>query len=115
MISFHIEDADQVGVLTIEGSIDIQNAEELKSNLIRAFQAADKICVNVERLEDIDISCLELFCSAHLTSMELKKTISFCGRIPGTFRTKLTDTGFIRHMGCIHDENRNCLWVGCNV
>lgn len=114
MISFQIEEPDQVGVLTIEGSINIQNAEELKSNLIRAFQAGDKISVNVERLEDIDISCLELFCSAHLTSVALKKTISFCSRIPGTFRKKLTDTGFIRHTGCMHDKYRNCLWVGCN-
>jgi len=115
MISFQVEEPDQVGVITIEGSIDIQNAEELKSNLIMAFQAGDKISVNVERLEDIDISCLELFCSAHLTSVDLKKTISFRSSIPETFRTKLTDAGFIRHTGCMHDKYRNCLWVGCST
>ena len=114
MISFQVEEPDHVGLITIEGSIDIQNAEELKSNLIIALQAVDRIYVNIERLDDIDISCLELFCSAHLTSVELKKTISFWSCIPGTFRTKLTDTGFIHHTGCTHDKDKNCLWVSCN-
>ncbi|MGO9378308.1 MAG: STAS domain-containing protein [Dissulfurispiraceae bacterium] len=115
MISFQVEEPDHVGVLTIEGSVDIQNAEELKSNLIRAFLAVDKIYVNIERLEDIDISCLELLCSAHLTSVELKKTISFCSLIPETFSTKLRDTGFIRQTGCMHDKAKNCLWVSCSA
>ena len=115
MISFQSEEPNHTGVLMIEGSIDIQNAEELKSNFIKAFETVDKVCVDIGRIEDIDIPCLELFCSAHLTAVKLKKAISFCSSIPATFKRKLADTGFICHMGCMDDEDKNCLWVSCNL
>ena len=114
MISFHVEDPDNVGVLTIEGNIDIQNAGELKSSLIKALHTVEKVFVNVEHVSDIDISCLELFCSAHRSSVRIQKTFAFSSVISGPLRKVVNEGGFKRHVGCVLDVNKTCLWVDRN-
>ncbi|MBF0559702.1 MAG: STAS domain-containing protein [Nitrospirae bacterium] len=111
MINFQIEDPGNVGVLTIEGDISIQNAEELKSNFICALHSVDKVFVNVEKVSDVDEYCLELFCSAHRTSVRLQKTFSFNSCISEPFRRVIADAGFKRHVGCLLDVYKTCLWA----
>jgi ABC-type transporter Mla MlaB component len=111
MITFNVEQPAGIGVLTLEGNFSIQNVEELKSNFIQAFQTVDKVFVNVGRVTEIDISCLEFFCSVHRTSVGLRKTVTF-STIPAPFSKVVNDSGFARHVGCRLDGDKTtCLWV----
>lgn len=83
MVIFDVEQPAGIGVLTFEGSLGIQDNEELKSNFVNALHTVDKVILNVKNIYDIDISCLELFCSAHRTSVKLQKTLSFSDSISG--------------------------------
>lgn len=111
MISFHVEDPGNVGVLTIEGDIGVQNAEELKSNFICALHSVEKVFVNVENVSGVDEYCLELFCSAHRTSVRLQKTFLLNSSISEPFRRVIAESGFKRHVGCMLDVYKTCLWV----
>jgi ABC-type transporter Mla MlaB component len=110
MITFNVEQPAGIGMLTLEGSFSIQDLGELKSNFITALRAAEKVFVNVEGVSDVDISCLELFCSVHRTAVRLRKTVTFSS-IPVSFSKAVNDGGFARHVGCRLDSNKSCLWV----
>jgi ABC-type transporter Mla MlaB component len=111
MITFNVEQPAGIGMLTLEGSFSIQDLEELKSNFIKAFQTVGKVFVNVERVSEIDISCLEFFCSVHRTSVKLQKPVTF-STIPSPFSKVVNDSGFARHVGCRLDGDKTtCLWV----
>ena len=111
MITFNVEQPGDIGVLTLEGSFGIQDIEELKSIFIKALNAADKVFVNIERVSGVDISCLELFCSVHRTSVRLRKTVAFTSSIPEPFGKVVNDGGFARRVGCGLDGDMTCLWM----
>lgn len=111
MINFNIEQPGDVGVLKLEGSFGIQDIEELKSSLVRALQTVDKVFVDIKNVSDVDISCLELFCSVHRTSVSLQKTLAFSSTISEPFRKVVSEGGFKRHVGCVLDVYKTCLWV----
>ncbi len=112
MITFNVEQPGDIGVLILEGSFGIQDIEELKSNFIKALHTVDKVFVNIERVSDVDISCLQLFCSVHRTSVRSQKTVAFSSSIPEPVSKVVNDGGFARHVGCRLDVDRTCLWVG---
>ena len=113
MITFNVEQPGDIGVLTLEGSFSIQDIGELKTNLISALHTGDKVFLNVTNISDVDISCLELFCSAHRTSVSCRKTLAFSSSISGPFRKVVNEGGFKRHVGCMLDVQKTCLWVDC--
>lgn len=111
MITFRVEDPGNIGVLVVEGEVGMENAEELKSNLICALHSVEKVFVNVENVSEVDESCLELLCSAHRTSLRLQKTFAFNGAVPEQLRRIITDAGFKRNLGCLPDVCKTCLWA----
>ncbi len=113
MMTFNIEQPGDIGVLTLQGSFGIQDIEELKTAFIKALHTADKVFVDIQGVAAVDISCLELFCSVHRTSVRLGKTVAFSS-IPESFSKVVNDGGLARHGGCRLDGDKTCLWVDLN-
>lgn len=111
MFEFQIEDSGKYGELTLEGEICIQRANELKTALIRALDSFDDVVLNIERVTDVDISCLQLLCSAHRTAIGLKKSITCSNEPSQVFNQVLVNSGLNRLNGCFPDQNKNCLWI----
>lgn len=111
MNDFSLEQSGNVAVLAVNSSITVEKASELKDILLKAVNAAEHVVVNLERVTEVDVSCLQILCSAHRTLTRLKKRITLGGIRPEVFLKAVECAGFDRHTGCVLDTTRSCLWV----
>lgn len=115
MINFKIEKPGEVGVLILEESLTIQCADELKKELMRSLDSVDHVMMNLEKVTDVDLSCIQLLSSAHQTAMRSNKLLTITGISSEPFKKAVEYLGFSRHTGCKFDCNKSCLWLegGC--
>ncbi|MEW6419553.1 MAG: STAS domain-containing protein [Nitrospirota bacterium] len=110
-MDFKVEASGKVGILTIDGGIIIHHAYELREALMKSLHTFEQMVINFENLTDIDLTCLQLLCSAHRTSLKLNKNLTLAGKNLERFKKIAKDAGFYRHMGCVLDNNKSCLWI----
>lgn len=99
-------------VLKLKGNLTIERAHELKQALLEALRNNDRIAIDLEGITDVDLSCLQLLCSAHRTSLRLGKQLTLHGEQSEIFKMAVRDAGFPRILGCHEDPERGCLWIG---
>ena len=114
MISFEMGSKSEVGVLSLDGELTLQRADELRAALMSSLSSADHLVLNVESVTGIDLSCLQLLCAAHRSSEKLNKRLTITGERPDVFRRVVEDAGYLRHVGCVIDQGKSCLWLGGN-
>lgn len=98
-------------VMRIEGDLVIQNADKLKQALLKTIQEADHVSVNLDNVTELDLTCLQLLCSAHRTCESTKKRLSLFHPLPEAVHQLIKDTGFYRDMGCEWNREKSCLWM----
>ena len=106
------EKSDGEEMITLAGELTISSADELKDVLIKALSVNERISINLEQSTEIDLSCLQLLCSAHRTAIKNKKSLSRIGACPNSLKNITEQAGFLRHKGCVRDVNDGCLWAG---
>jgi anti-anti-sigma regulatory factor len=99
------------GVVTVDGDATLQQAEELRRVLIKALVDADEVSLDMDKVEKVDLSCLQLLCSAHRSATRFKKKFAFSGCPPQALREAVEASGFSRVTGCRLDCDKSCLWV----
>jgi ABC-type transporter Mla MlaB component len=99
----------KVKELILKGQLTIQRVFELKESLEKALKQVDTLMINLAEVEEIDLACLQMLCSAHRTATNLNKTLSLLEEYPRILETAM-DAGFIRHVGCTLECNNSCLW-----
>jgi anti-anti-sigma regulatory factor len=111
-MAFDFELSGNGGVLTLQGDLTVGQADALKVALLGGMAQADSVTVNLDQVTSIDLSCLQVFCSAHRTYDTEKKVLSFNrqGLVP--FEKTLRLAGFIREKACDLNPNTACLWGG---
>lgn len=102
----------EANVVKLEGSWTIERASELKGVLLEALNSGESIVVDLEGLKDLDLSFMQLFCSAHRTSLRDGKRIVLCERKSQSLKQMVRKAGFVRTLGCHKDPNKECLWIG---
>ena len=101
----------QAGVLRLNGSWTVEHADELKRDLLKALDNLESIVIDLEGPKDLDLSSMQLFCSAHRTSLGLGKRLAFHEQRPEAFKRIVRDAGLERTIGC-HKDLHECLWTG---
>ena len=99
------------GVVTLDGEVTLQQAEELRRVLIKALVDAEEVSLDMEKVEKVDLSCLQLLCSAHRSATRFKKKFAFSGCPPQALRDAVEISGFSRVTGCKLDCDKSCLWM----
>jgi anti-anti-sigma factor len=99
-------------VLKLEGSLTIERANELKRALLDALNSCGRIVIDLEGLTDLDLSTVQLFCSAHRTSLKDGKHLALHERKSQSLKQMVRDAGLVRTLGCHKDPNKKCLWIG---
>ena len=102
----------RAGTVALEGEWTIERANELKEVLLDALSTMDHLLLDFEKVEAVDLSCLQLLCSAHRTAITMKKHLSVTGWQSGAFNQVLREAGFMRSVGCHPDRSAACLWMG---
>ena len=114
MIDIKAEESDKNTTLTIGGELTVQNASALQGIFIRSLESSSNLTINLEGVTDIDLSFLQLLCSAHRTSTDLKKNLTLSGACSEVFRDVVRSAGFLRRTGCANDRNKKCIWAEMN-
>jgi anti-anti-sigma factor len=111
MKDFSLEQSGNVAVLAVNGPVTVERACELKEILMKALHGAEHVVFDLEGVTEVDLSCLQILCSAHRTSARLNKRITISKVRPEVFCRVAECAGFERHTGCVQDTTKSCLWV----
>ena len=112
MSDFNVSESGEKGELVMGGSLTIENASVIRKKLIGLLLKEDEVfvCINADAL--VDISFLQLLCSAHRTASKLGKSFALRNKASGNFLSAAAKAGYTRIRGCARDRNGTCLWVG---
>jgi len=111
-VTYSIEQTDGGETVTLEGELNVSCADELKEILINALSNGEHVKLDLQQVTEVDLSCLQLLCSAHRTSVRLNKIIGFTGTCPASLKDIAERSGYARHAGCPRDIHKNCIWAG---
>lgn len=103
--------ADGKVAITHRGDLFIQHAAGLKETLLNALYSGDHIVLNLSGCTGMDLSCMQLICSAHLTALGMNKIIEMGAPIPDVVASAAECAGYFRDRGCPLDVNNTCLWI----
>jgi ABC-type transporter Mla MlaB component len=98
-------------VLSLGGSLTLPFAEEMKKTFVKALVNADLVSIEFDDVGEVDLSCLQLFCSAHRSAVRLKKRIVLAGDAPQALKDAAEAAGYARLKGCRLDCDNTCLWM----
>lgn len=107
-MNFTVEQPGIVGVLAAEGELTIQRAGELRTALINSLESVSHVMLDFRKVTEVDLTCLQLLCSAHLTSKRAKKRLTIVGS-SGPFKQAMVDAGYSCNKGCIFECKKSCL------
>jgi anti-anti-sigma regulatory factor len=99
------------GTITLEGELTLPRAEELKSALLKALVSGGALNIRFGAVQDVDLSCLQVLCSAHKSAVRMKKQIRFGGTVPKILKDAAEAAGYTRLTGCKLDPEKSCLWI----
>ncbi len=111
MIDIRLSELEGIGVIAVGGELTVAHAQELRTSLKEAVDRYRSVVVQFGDIADIDLSCLQLLCSAHKSAMKQEKLLALGEHVPAVFAQTFADAGFIRDTGCCPDSGETCLWA----
>ncbi len=103
---------DKMGkrIIRFTGNLTISRADEMKSILLESLEGVEHIEIDLSSVEEADLACLQLLCSAHRTSKHLGKAFGLCGGAAGSLKRTVRIAGYARSSGCVLDTDNQCIW-----
>lgn len=98
--------------LCLDGELTVSRAAELKKMMIDALESSDTVEIDLDEVTGVDLSFLQLACSAHRTAITNGKEFFFSNGETEMLQQVREQAGFIFQRGCVHNPTKNCLWVG---
>ena len=108
------EHQDESGVLCLQlgGAATIPAAAALREALLAALRNETSVRLNLAGVTQLDLSCLQLLCSAHHSALGAQKALSLDEKLHGALSEVLRCSGFGRRRGCARSsEPDSCLWA----
>ncbi|RJR48263.1 MAG: STAS domain-containing protein [Desulfobacteraceae bacterium] len=104
-----LEGPDDAGTLTLKGELTIQHSPRLREVLLRVLSETTSLSISLEGIREIDLSGLQVLCSAHRTAVDLRKSISVTGTWSEEIRNVVERAGYGTGRSCGSMEN-GCFW-----
>ena len=111
MADIKVEKKGKERVLVINGGLTIEYAAELKDALQQSLKNARARKPGSDDVTEMDLSGLQLLCSAHKTSVNLKKTVELMQNTCEVSKETVRKSGYKRYTGCIKETEKSCLWI----
>jgi anti-anti-sigma regulatory factor len=99
------------GIITFHGDMTVQHAAGIKDVLIKALKETEHVLLEFGQVGIVDLSALQLMCSAHRTATAQKKTLAYASEPPDAYRNAMEAAGYLRTKGCYLDSTESCIWV----
>ncbi|MBJ6749660.1 STAS domain-containing protein [Geomonas anaerohicana] len=97
--------------LMVTGSVTICEARDFRDALLATLEEVSEVRVDVSAISGIDLTGLQLLCSAHQSALRRGKNLHVYDGGNATFREAANGAGFQRHTGCPQDRACSCIWV----
>ncbi|MDA8104380.1 MAG: STAS domain-containing protein [Nitrospiraceae bacterium] len=99
------------GELTLTGSLTVANAAAILKIIRETLAREDRLVIRVGEDAEVDVSFLQILCSAHRTAAELNKCLQLDTGETGKFYSAARAAGYVRTKGCSRDRDGSCLWA----
>ncbi len=99
----------QKTVLVLEGDLTVDKAGALKIMLQDALKSAESVAIHFKDNQKIDITFLQLVCSAHHSAFLSGKDLNLSEQMPDNLKNTLKSAGYMQHPVCSFDKDRECL------
>jgi len=107
---FAIEKTTKDGTVIVAGALTVSHIAEMREELIKALQVSQKAKLDLQAVTEIDLSALQLFCSAHKTATKAKKVFELIDSSTGVAKNTAGLNGYLRQQGCNIVMDETCLW-----
>lgn len=104
------EGPDEAGTLLLKGDLTIRNVSELRDALLESLSTVQGLRIRLDGVEETDLSCLQLLCSAHRTAVASGKSMAIEGRWAKPFRRAVEAAGYARGGMCRSANAAFCFW-----
>ena len=99
-------------ILSLDGKLTVDRAADLKDALLKSLKKSDTIEINLTKVSSIDLSCLQLLCSAHRSAAKEGKVLAVKDPASPVFLDARKNAGFMYSKPCRFVTMEDCLWVG---
>lgn len=115
MDGFEVEytEDDGIKVLNIAGEMTIAHAARLRTVLLDAIEGAGHVAVEIEKVSAIDLTGLQLLCSAHRTACQRGGTFELLSVEQSEAVAEAAGiAGLLHQADCSGNEGKRCIWTG---
>lgn len=98
-------------LVKIKGEFTIQWVNEFWAALVEAVDKSEIVEIALDEVTEMDVSALQLLCSAHRASVRRHKQLRVSGERPAVFSQTALSAGFARQTSCPLDTGNSCLWI----
>lgn len=99
-------------IVTSGNRLTIENAAEFSRIVLDALEASKNIAIEFEPAVEIDITAVQILCSACKSAALRGKTFSYHGPQPQALADIIVSSGAERHSACKHNNDSTCIWFG---
>ena len=96
--------------VVLSGSLSLRSAAEIRNQLLIALDEADTVNILLQDVEDVDLSLIQILCSAHRSAHARGKSFVMPESLPDMFVQIVEDAGFQGHIGCSDSGAEGCVW-----
>ncbi|HVN72463.1 MAG TPA: STAS domain-containing protein [Desulfomonilia bacterium] len=96
--------------LMAAGRLTIQDASRLKDLLMEAYTGSEELFIDLREAESIDLACIQVLCSAHMTFEKARRPVHITEVIPEGVRRSLQDIA-INIGSCRAGPSAQCFWA----
>jgi anti-anti-sigma factor len=89
-----IKNDDGSAVITLSGNLTISNSEKIQHSLIEAFKLSINISIEINEIENIDLSFIQLIYSLSKESKNFGKNINITSKLNEDMRLLIENAGF---------------------
>ena len=101
------------GLLLFDGDMTMVEAQENAQTLLGAILEVTTLNVDLQNVGAVDISLIQLLCSAHRECFLSGKTIHIVTGDNESIRQLVERAGYCKQLGCLSGAKESCLWQTC--
>ena len=93
------------------GDLSVGRAGELRQIITESLSRGEQIVLACSESADMDLSFLQLVCSAHRTALQSNSLLKLSNTLEKKLLTKAGEAGYFRETACRSDKNHECFWL----
>jgi anti-anti-sigma regulatory factor len=99
-------------IVTSGDRLTIENAAEFSRIIREALEASNNVALEFEPAVEIDITGMQILCSACRSAAQGGKTFLYHGMLPQALTDLISNSGAERPAMCKFNNNSGCIWFG---